>query len=873
MWTLQQLLDRFGPWACREPYLRQLADLAERTGNLINAAPEVQSSIQQLRSGLELGSVEPTVLSGRAVLTLQGLLIPGRVPYWMQGFATSTEQAAMEFLSARENPDVREIHLRCSSPGGSAFGPGELSDLIYQSRGRKPIIGWGVNGPVCSAAYVILSACDEIRLTTSCIAGSIGVIMALADVTKADEEFGVRYSLLRYPPDKALGHPHEPLTDAARDKLMQTEIMPIYREMVSRIGRNRGVSAEEVEREFGGGLDFTGAAAVRARLADRIADWNEFLAELSGKDSRGQTYRVTLQGKAAMKWTLKMKAMLFAAGLTDSGDADDAVCQTVLRAWCAARGVEQPGDEEALISMFRPGALPQAHTLPNTPAPPVPGAGQTDPGAGKSPSVDPQLIAAAVQQALAAERTRQAEIRLSAELLGIDAAHPLLTAAMDNPVTTPAVFSHQVVGHLREQNQPVGRVQAGQASLDRFSRAAVDALLLRAGPDLRAAAEAAGAQNVQDPSVRTAHTAAVREVAGLSLYQMAEEAVRLCGVRPRDRSPESVAEAFLSMAPREKTRFAAGNPRIDGGILAADPLHGAGDYPNLVAGLANAVVTWALNAAPVTYMEWGYRFDDLPDFNARQILQMSGVQEFPERQDGREVEQTRFVESNAWIQRETYARGLMLTPKMVVGGLMSEFVRGLVNLQLGHERTINRLLINLLQGNPVLAIDGVALFNAGAHFNVIAGGVGGGPSVAQLNTMRMMMAQQLGIGDTEESGLQLAYALHGSNWINEAEIYLDPRWRNSLVVATGVAEADVNIHAGRIKPLYEPMLGQQTLWYGIANKMQMLGGIYAFGTGYGPGGRRYTYFKPETQAQHYDFEGSFGGAIVNFQPFLSNAGV
>jgi hypothetical protein len=139
--------------------------------------------------------------------------------------------------------------------------------------------------------------------------------------------------------------------------------------------------------------------------------------------------------------------------------------------------------------------------------------------------------------------------------------------------------------------------------------------------------------------------------------------------------------------------------------------------------------------------------------------------------------------------------------------------------------------------------------------------------------MRMMMAQQLGIGDTEESGLQLAYALHGSNWINEAEIYLDPRWRNSLVVATGVAEADVNIHAGRIKPLYEPMLGQQTLWYGIANKMQMLGGIYAFGTGYGPGGRRYTYFKPETQAQHYDFEGSFGGAIVNFQPFLSNAGV
>jgi ClpP class serine protease len=855
MWWLRQLLAQVAAWGIDPEFAGRLVDLARMPDA---EAPAAAAAMFGGGDGADRDG--PRIVNGVAFLSLSGLLLPGRVPSWLPG--TSTEQVAMQFLSALDNDEVREIVIRCNSPGGSAAGTGELSDLIYRSRGTKPITGWTVNGACASAAYVILSACDRMIATTSSQVGSIGVMLAVIDQSKGDERWGERWEVLRIPALKGAGHPHEPLSEEARAGLMTSIVEPTYREMVDRIARNRGVSADTVASDYGRGLTLVASAALRASMIDGVGDWNDYIRQLAGHPDGEDR---------SMKWTARMKALLLAAGLVDDANAADGECNTALRAWCAARGCETPQDEAGVVALF-----PVGRPAQQTP-PPAAGDGGTGGGTGGTGGANPQQssseqIQAAVQQALAAERTRQHEIRESATLLGIEATDPLVTAAMGDSAITPAAFSHQLVASMRDRQTPVGRVQAGAASLDQFSTAAVDALLLRAGPDLRAAAEAEGISGVADPSAQVQQTQAVREIAGLTLMQIAEEAVRTAGIRTRDRSPEAIAQAFLSMAGPESYAFARGHRRIDGGIMAADPVHGPGDYPNLMAGLANKIVDWSASVARVTYYEWGYKLDDLPDFNARQILQLSGVQEFDERPDGHEVVQTRFAESGSWIARDTYAQGLKLTPRMIVGGLLSEFIRGLVMLQIGHERTVNRLAINLLMLNPVLPIDGVALF-AGAHNNQILGGAGGGPGIAQNNLMRTTLAQQPAVGDTEEAGLEWTYALYGSNWLNQGDVFFDPMWRQAAIGSAANAMTTVNLAAGRVRPLYDPMLSAGgNMWYGVADKWQMLGMVYAFGTGYGPGGQRLTYFKPETKSQHYDFEGSFGAALVNFQPFVQNAG-
>jgi hypothetical protein len=50
-------------------------------------------------------------------------------------------------------------------------------------------------------------------------------------------------------------------------------------------------------------------------------------------------------------------------------------------------------------------------------------------------------------------------------------------------------------------------------------------------------------------------------------------------------------------------------------------------------------------------------------------------------------------------------------------------------------------------------------------------------------------------------------------------------------------------------------------------------GIYfAFLTGFGPGGRRDTYYDPRTEAQVFRIKGAFGAALRHHAAFVRNSG-
>ncbi|SDK35369.1 protease-4 [Catalinimonas alkaloidigena] len=96
-----------------------------------------------------------------------------------------------QIQQADGHPNIAAILLRIDSPGGSADGLKTLADLIKNT--EKPIVAF-VNGMMCSAAMWLGSACDLIIASDDLnIIGSIGCMMAWADVKPYYEEMGVKF--------------------------------------------------------------------------------------------------------------------------------------------------------------------------------------------------------------------------------------------------------------------------------------------------------------------------------------------------------------------------------------------------------------------------------------------------------------------------------------------------------------------------------------------------------------------------------------------------------------------------------------------------------------------------------------------------------
>lgn len=123
-----------------------------------------------------------------------------------------------------------KIGFYIDSPGGEVTGLFALTDFISSLPSVYGVETFAfTDGSMTSAAYAIGSATQKVFATESSTVGSIGVIMSLVDVTKADEQKGYNYTILRSKEDKALYNPHEQLSTAVIDKytamLMELDAM------------------------------------------------------------------------------------------------------------------------------------------------------------------------------------------------------------------------------------------------------------------------------------------------------------------------------------------------------------------------------------------------------------------------------------------------------------------------------------------------------------------------------------------------------------------------------------------------------------------------------------------------------------------------
>lgn len=189
------------------------------------------------------------------------------------------------------DPAVGSIALNISSPGGTVYGTTELATIARNIReaGQTKIVSV-VDPLMASAATWVGTAVSRVYATPSADVGSIGVFSAYADFSEMLSNAGIKVDVIRTPALKARFTGVEPLTDEMRET-MEASIKQSYREFVSSMAANRGVSEQHVEDRFGGGEVMTAPEGVEAGLIDGIASLDEAVSTLVQQASEQQGRR------------------------------------------------------------------------------------------------------------------------------------------------------------------------------------------------------------------------------------------------------------------------------------------------------------------------------------------------------------------------------------------------------------------------------------------------------------------------------------------------------------------------------------------------------------------------------------------------------
>ena len=254
------------PWAITETAMQSILQIAMRE----NETPQAVAA----KLGRELQNTYNVIeRDGVAIIPVTGPLFRYANIFTSISGATSYELIAKDFRSALDNAKIHTIILDIDSPGGEVNGVSELASMIYEARGKKPIIAYA-SGDAASGAYWIASAADEIVVSETSALGSIGVV---GMYRKADDDKAIEI-VSSQSPHKRL----DPASDDGHARL-QSRIDAMADVFIGSIARHRNIDASRVLNDYGGGDVFIGQQAVDASLADRIGSLEKLITHYSTK--------------------------------------------------------------------------------------------------------------------------------------------------------------------------------------------------------------------------------------------------------------------------------------------------------------------------------------------------------------------------------------------------------------------------------------------------------------------------------------------------------------------------------------------------------------------------------------------------------------
>ncbi|SAK69536.1 peptidase S49 [Caballeronia pedi] len=210
-----------------------------------------------------------------------------------EGLRSSVNQAAAD-------PAVEHIILDIDSTGGTSTGAFELANDIRAATKLKPITAI-VNFSAFSGGYLIAAAASNVIVSQTSGVGSIGVIAKHLDVSKRDEQQGIKVTSVFAGGRKNDLTPHEPLSDQSLERLTSM-VQTNYVQFVDAIAQFRGLTTQAVKDTQAG--VFFGKDGVAAGLADSVetpqAAVNRIASEIGASRAQRKPGRSVAARAAAM---------------------------------------------------------------------------------------------------------------------------------------------------------------------------------------------------------------------------------------------------------------------------------------------------------------------------------------------------------------------------------------------------------------------------------------------------------------------------------------------------------------------------------------------------------------------------------------------
>lgn len=266
-------------WALEGNFLERMSNVALRENvDLIGAL--------EAKNGRRV-SQTTEIRNGVAVIHVNGVISRYANLFHAVCGGVSTEVLAKEFTFAMNESSVRAVILNIDSPGGEASGIHELSEMIYEARGKKPVHAY-VGGMGCSAAYWIATACDRVTIDATARVGSIGTVVSF--VKREDGEGKKSYEFVSsQSPNKRL----DPDSEQGQSAI-QTQLDEMAEVFINRVARNMSVTADKVKSDFGQGGVMIGKTAVNAGMAHELGSLEKLITSLEkGRTTQTQKTHAT----------------------------------------------------------------------------------------------------------------------------------------------------------------------------------------------------------------------------------------------------------------------------------------------------------------------------------------------------------------------------------------------------------------------------------------------------------------------------------------------------------------------------------------------------------------------------------------------------
>lgn len=862
------------PWAMESASLSRIGQAIE-----IGDLESIQAS---LSFGGEDIETTMKVVNGVAVIPISGVLRDG-VDYMVRwGGACSYQLLERDIASALSNDLVKSVLFYCNSPGGSAIGCKRVADMVFASRGKKPIVAY-VQGQCCSACYYIAAAADRIEATADSMVGSIGTIMPHVEMKGLLDEIGYGVTVITNTdsPKKGHGNQYEKLTPEAKATL-QSFIDSFGKPFIADVARYRGVDSSDVIANFGQGDAKRADLAIATNMIDAVVgSFSETLGRLAGGSQQQPQTTVAsqivfpvaassastiipaepvatgtiLEVKNAMKISAKLKAQLFACDLIASPDASDEACVAALNGWF--RGAI-PADESAIMAGLRG----QATTAPAATT-------QTETKPEASKPADNVAKAHESEQAEA----RLADLQASAELIN--------TAIGSNAVTSDMVLSAFAAkltpqAAVKKWNETLASNEGGTGApkitgegRDRFGADAIDAMLYRAG----------------NTSIQL--SAGASTLVNRPLWAIAGECLALSGSQADmygDR--ELLAEQAMSMGDAtRRVTFFSNNENRQYISASGSPFTRPGDFPNILSGLANKYLDMIELDDDYSYTEISAVLPGgLKDFKPAMMINKGIMEEMDELTDAEQIKDLGLAEEVlSYIFLRRFGNRFGWTPVMVANDDLGAFAEGMLGLAEAWEVTQNRLVLDRITGSETL-LDSSALFADRANTGVGAipaannnlRSSGAAPSDSEWGAMGVLYAGIGGIGTGRRVRGTLNTVLVPTNAVmHEAVRTFEPY---NTIGETKVANttANVGLYRNKVRVVPESELNSvsATAYYGFRNptRLNTATVVRAYFNGYGTAGRRERWYDPSNKTTYVSLEGRVATAVKNWRYAVKNVG-